>query len=108
MVVQGAEKAKGHAEEIGEELRVKEVEFGPVEATELRVKPNLPVLGPKLGKELGAIRAALQAGEVEQLEGGGGRGNGHEFGADEILVQRGARGGWGVAEAESLTVAVAT
>src|SRR5207253_950989 len=35
MVVQGAEKAKGHAEEIGEELRIKEVEFGPVEATEL-------------------------------------------------------------------------
>ena len=32
------------------ELRVKEVEFGEVEATELTVKPNLPVLGPKLGK----------------------------------------------------------
>src|SRR2546422_1126178 len=108
MVVQGAEKAKGHADEIGEELRVKEVEFGPVEATELRVKPNLPVLGPKLGKELGAIRAALQAGEFEQLEGGGVRVNGHEFGVDEILVERGAREGWALAEADSLTVAVAT
>ena len=47
-----------------EELRVKEVEFGHVEATELRVKPNLPVLGPKLGKELGAVRAALAGGRV--------------------------------------------
>ena len=108
MVVQGAEKAKGHAEEIGEELRIKEVEFGPVEATELRVKPNLPVLGPRLGKELGAIRAALQAGEFEQLEGGGVRVNGHEFGVDEILVERGAREGWALAEADSLTVALAT
>src|SRR3954469_9433580 len=108
MVVQGAEKAKGHAAEIGEELRVKEVEFGPVEATELRVKPNLPLLGPKLGKELGAVRAALQAGEVEQLEGGGVRVDGHEFGADEILVERGAREGWALAEEDSLTVAVST
>jgi isoleucyl-tRNA synthetase len=108
MVVQGAQKAEGHAAEIGEELRIKEVEFGPVEATELRVKPNLPLLGPKLGKELGAIRAALLAGEFEQLEGGGVRVNGHEFGADEILVERGAREGWALAEADSLTVAVTT
>ena len=108
MVIQGAQKAEGHAAEIGEELRIKEVEFGPVEATELRVKPNLPLLGPKLGKELGAIRAALLAGEFEQLEGGGVRVNGHEFGADEILVERGAREGWALAEADSLTVAVTT
>jgi isoleucyl-tRNA synthetase len=108
MVVQGAEKAQGHAAEIGEELRIKEVEFGPVEAAELRVKPNLPLLGPKLGKELGAVRAALQAGEFEQLEGGGVRVNGHEFGVDEILVERGAREGWALAEADSLTVAVTT
>ena len=108
LVVQGAGPAQGHAGEIAEELRVKEVEFGPVEATELRVKPNLPVLGPKLGKELGAIRAALQAGEFEQLEGGGVRVNGHDFTADEILVERGAREGWALAEDDSLTVAVTT
>ena len=69
-----------------EELRVKEVEFGHVDATELRVKPHLPVLGPKLGKELGAVRAALAAGEFEQLDGGGFRVLGHELGAG-----RGAR-----------------
>jgi isoleucyl-tRNA synthetase len=108
LVVQGAGPAQGHAGEIAEELRVKEVEFGPVEATELRVKPNLPVLGPKLGKELGAVRAALQAGEFEQLEGGGVRVNGRDFTPDEVLVERGARGGWALAEDESLTVAVTT
>jgi isoleucyl-tRNA synthetase len=108
LVVQGAGPAQGHADEIAEELRVKEVEFGPVEATELRVKPNLPVLGPKLGKELGAIRAALQAGEFEQLEGGGVRVNGHDFTPDEVLVERGAREGWALAADGSLTVAVTT
>jgi len=108
LVVQGAGPAQGHAGEIAEELRVKEVEFGPVEATELRVKPNLPVLGPKLGKELGAVRAALQAGEFEQLEGGGVRVNGREFTADEVLVERGAREGWALAEDDTLTVAVTT
>ena len=34
------------------------------------MKPNLPVLGPKLGKELGDVRAALEAGDFEQLDGG--------------------------------------
>src|SRR5262245_19142321 len=63
LVVQGADLARRHAEEIGTELRVKEVDFGRVEATEVRVKPNLPLLGPKLGKELGPVRAALQAGD---------------------------------------------
>jgi isoleucyl-tRNA synthetase len=108
LVVQGAGPAQGHAGEIAEELRVKEVEFGPVEAMELRVKPNLPVLGPKLGKELGAVRAALQAGEFEPLEGGGVRVNGRDFTSDEVLVERGAREGWALAEDESLTVAVTT
>jgi isoleucyl-tRNA synthetase len=108
LVVQGAGPARGHAGEIAEELRVKEVEFGAVEATELRVKPNLPVLGPKLGKELGAIRAALLAGEFEQLEGGGVRVNGRDFTSDEVLVERGAREGWALAEDDSLTVAVTT
>jgi len=108
LVVQGAGPAQGHVDEIAEELRVKEVEFGPVEATQVRVKPNLPVLGPKLGKELGSIRAALQAGDFEQLDGGGVRVNGREFTADEVLVERSAREGWALAEDDSLTVAVTT
>jgi isoleucyl-tRNA synthetase len=108
MVVQGALKAKGHVDEIAEELRVKEVEFGPVEATELRVKPNLPLLGPKLGKALGAVRAALQAGEFEQLEGGGFRVDGLELSADEVLVERQGSEGWALAADDSLTVALST
>ena len=37
LVVAGAAAAEGHADEIAEELRVKEVSFGDVEASELRV-----------------------------------------------------------------------
>ncbi len=53
LVVDGAPRAERFAQEIADELRIKEVTFGPIEATELRVRPNLPVLGPRLGAEIG-------------------------------------------------------
>src|SRR5205085_6747185 len=71
LVVQGAPLAESHADEIAEEMRVKEVVFGPVEAVQLRVKPELRALGPKLGKDLPRVRAALDAGDFTALEGGG-------------------------------------
>jgi len=106
LVVQGAEAAEGHAGEIADELSVKEVEFGPVDATELRVKPNLPLLGPKLGKELGPVRAALEAGEFEELDDGRLRVNGHELSPEEVLVERRGKEGWAVAGEDGLTVAL--
>ncbi len=106
LVVQGADGVQEHASEIAEELSVKEIEFGPVEATELRVKPNLPVLGPKLGKELGAVRSALEAGDFEELEGGHLHVNGHELSPDEVLVERRGKEGWAVAGEDGLTVAL--
>jgi isoleucyl-tRNA synthetase len=108
LAVAGAPLAERHAEEIRDELRVKDVNFGEVEATELRVKPNLPVLGPKLGKELGAVRAALQAGEFEELPGGGFRAAGHELAPEEVLVERAGRLGWAVASDDGVTVALDT
>ncbi len=56
LVVDGSPLAEAHADEIGDELRVQSVEFGPVEATELRVKPHLPALGPEARQ--GARRGA--------------------------------------------------
>jgi isoleucyl-tRNA synthetase len=108
LVVEGAMLSDEHAAEVRDELRVKDVDFGPVAATELRVKPNLPVLGPKLGKELGAVRAALEAGEFEELDGGGFRVGGHELGPDEVLVQRTGKEGWAVASDDGVTVALDT
>ena len=106
LVVQGAEAAQAQAGEIAEELSVKEVEFGPVEATELRVKPNLPVLGPKLGKELGPVRKKLEAGEFEELDGGRVRVDGHELSPEEVIVERRGKEGWAVAGEDGLTVAL--
>ena len=106
LVVEGARRASGHAEEIADELRVREVTFGHVDASQLRVKPNLPVLGPKLGKELGAVRSALQAGDFEELPDGGIRVAGHDLTRDEVLVEREGKEGWAVAASDGLTVAL--
>jgi isoleucyl-tRNA synthetase len=106
LVVEGAPLAEGHADEIADELRVREVSFAPVDASEVRVKPNLPLLGPKLGKELGAVRAALQAGAFEELADGGIRVAGHDLTREEVLVEREGKDGWAVAASDGLTVAL--
>jgi isoleucyl-tRNA synthetase len=105
LVVEGAPLAAAHRDEIRDELRVKDVEFGAVDA-ELRVKPNLPALGPRLGAALGDVRAALAAGEFEQLGEGRFLAAGHELGPDEVLVERAGRDGWAVAAADGVTVAL--
>jgi len=105
LVVEGARDAGPHASEIADEVRVKDVAFAPVDA-ELRVKPNLPVLGPRLGKELRAVQQALQAGEFEELGDGRFRAAGHELAPDDVLVERGGREGWSVAAGDGVTVAL--
>jgi isoleucyl-tRNA synthetase len=108
LVVEGAPLAKRHPGVVQDELRVKQLDFGEVGATELRVKPNLPVLGPRLGKELGAVRAALQAGEFEQTGDGGFRAAGHDLAPEDVLVERIGREGWSIAAESGVTVALET
>ncbi|HEY3182296.1 MAG TPA: isoleucine--tRNA ligase [Gaiellaceae bacterium] len=108
LVVAGAGVAQSHADEIADELRVKDVEFGEVAASELRVRPNLPVLGPKLGPALRGVRAALAEGRFEALEDGRFRVDGHELGPEEVLVERVGLEGWAVAADDGLTVALDT
>jgi isoleucyl-tRNA synthetase len=105
LIVEGANGASRHADEIADEVRTKEVLFDRVEA-DLRVKPNLPVLGPRLGKELRAVQQALQAGQFDELDGGRFRAAGHELEPDEVLVERSGREGFAVASADGLTVAL--
>jgi len=105
LVVEGAFGARAHTQEIADEVRVKDVVFDTVDA-ELRVKPNLPALGPRLGKELRAVQQALQAGEFEELGDGRFRAAGHELEPAEVLVERGGREGWSVAAADGVTVAL--
>jgi isoleucyl-tRNA synthetase len=108
LVVEGLDRAQAHAADIGEELRVKAVEFGPIEATDLRVRPNLKVLGPRLGPELGAVRSALDAGEFEARPDGGFRVAGRDLGPDDVLVERTEKAGWSVATADGVSVALDT
>jgi isoleucyl-tRNA synthetase len=109
LVVAGATSAAhGHAEEIADELRVKAVEFGDVEASELRVKPNLPVLGPKLGAELRDVRERLSRGEFEELAGGRFQVDGRVLEPDEVIVEHVGRDGWALASEAGLTVALDT
>ncbi|MGH3001780.1 MAG: DUF5915 domain-containing protein, partial [Gaiellaceae bacterium] len=100
--------AERHREEIAEELRVKELSFGAVDASELRVKPNLPVLGPKLGAGLREVREQLARGAFEELDGGRFAVDGRVLEPDEVLVERVGREGWSVASESGVTVALDT
>jgi isoleucyl-tRNA synthetase len=106
LVVEGASRARDHAEEIGEELRVKSVVFEPIAGATVRAKPNLKLLGPKLGQQLPAVRAALAEGSFEQLPDGSVRVDGHELGPEEVFVERAAPEGWALAEEGPLAVAL--
>jgi isoleucyl-tRNA synthetase len=108
LVVAGAEVGDDYVDVIKDELNVKGVEFGALDAEELVVRPNLPVLGPRLGKALGPLRAALAAGEFEQLDGGRFRAAGHELAPGDVLVERRGKEGWAVAADDGVTVALDT
>jgi isoleucyl-tRNA synthetase len=106
LVVEGAERAAGHADEIAEELRVKSVAFEPIAGATVRAKPNLKLLGPKLGPELPRLREALAAGRFERLPDGRVRAEGHELQPEEVFVERAAPEGWALSEEGSLSVAL--
>jgi len=108
LIVAGAPLAREHGEEIADELNVKEVEFGDVEASELRVKPNLPLLGPKLGKDLARVRELLIEGDFTELEGGRFQVDGYVLEPEEVLVERIGREGWAVATDGTITAALDT
>jgi isoleucyl-tRNA synthetase len=81
------------------ELNVKTVEYMSNESdfVTLSAKPNLPVLGKKLGKEMGAYKALIEklsSADVQKVEDGGKVIlNGIDFDATEILVLRNPKTG---------------
>jgi isoleucyl-tRNA synthetase len=83
--VGGAPLAERHADEIAEELRVKEIVFDAEPAKPSTLKPNLPVLGPRLGAKLREVRAALEAGDFEDLGEGRYRAAGEELAPNDVL-----------------------
>ena len=57
------------ADQIAEELNVKAVEVvsDPGDRLAYTLRPNLPVLGPKFGAEVGKVRAALAAADAAEV-----------------------------------------
>src|ERR687892_295808 len=106
LVVEGADLAAGHAEEIGEELRVKSVAFEPIAGATVRAKPNLKLLGPRLGAGLPKVRQALAEGRFERLADGRVSVEGQQLEPEEVFVERAAPEGWALAEGDSFSVAL--
>jgi isoleucyl-tRNA synthetase len=107
--VRGANGATTHSGELGEELNVKEIVFDDGPVVRSQVKPNLPVLGPRLGSRLPAVKAALEASDYEELEGGGVRVAGEELRPEEVLHGEGsAVEGFAIAQNGALSVALDT
>ncbi|TML20615.1 MAG: isoleucine--tRNA ligase [Actinobacteria bacterium] len=102
--VYGARFAESHEDELLDELRAKELDLSTRPLVRHTYKPNLPVLGPKLGKELSAVREALAAHDFESLQDGRIRVAGHELSPDELIIDRAQEPGW--AHADSLAVGV--
>ena len=107
--VRGARLAQEHAQEIAEELRVDEVGFDQGPVAQVRLLPNLRALGPRLGRKVPEVKAALERGDVEELGDGRIRVAGEELSADEVI--RGERveiAGWTIAYDGTLSVALDT
>jgi isoleucyl-tRNA synthetase len=111
-----------HRSDVLEELNVKDVELLDSSASLLsyRVKPNLRLLGPRLGRQLPALRAALEAldlraagqvaravaaGETVTLPFGGGQ---LALTPEELLVESEALAGYAVAQEGGVQVALDT
>jgi isoleucyl-tRNA synthetase len=96
--VYGSAAARHHVDEIKDELRVKEVELVDSAPVRFSYRPNLRVLGPKLGSRLPEVKAALEGGDFEDLGDGRVRAAGHELEPDELLVERAKERGWAHSE----------
>ncbi len=94
--------------EIADELRVKEVRAGRVEASGLRVRPNFPVLAPRLGRDMPVVKQALDAGRFTVRDDGHVEVDGHLLKADEVIVERLGQEGWSAASDDGVTVALDT
>ena len=109
LVTEGAPLAASHADEIADELRVKEVVFGDgrgvraareAEPAGARPEARVPSSVP--------MREQLARGEFEELDGGRFQVDGHVLEPDEVLVERVGREGWAVASDAGVTVALDT
>ncbi len=108
LVVEGVSGIEGYLSEIADELRVKQVVLDRIEASGLRVRPNFPVVAPRLGSSMPLVKKALDAGEFRELDGGRFEVMGFVLEPDEVFVERLEKAGWSVTSDEGVTVALDT
>ena len=119
----GEERARveRYAAMLLEELNVKAIEFVDASGAgaglvEYVIKPNLPVLGPRLGKDVGTLRRAMQdldaavaAGIAQAAEAGETiEIGGFELAPGDLLIEMREREGAATAQDATSTVAVRT
>jgi isoleucyl-tRNA synthetase len=104
-----ANALEGHQDQILEELNVKSIEFIARDAglVSYRIKPNLPRIGKRYGKQIPAIRAALEAADGGAIASATARGEPFELAvggesitleADDVLVETSSAQGYSCAE----------
>ena len=100
-----AEALERLAQQVAEELNVKRVEVTLDAGDRLRytLRPNLPLLGPKFGADVGRIRSALERADATTLVASMRAGqpisvDGFALAATEVLVGTEAADGWAAAE----------
>jgi len=109
LAVDGASVAEKYQEEIADELRVEKVIPG-LPASHVKLKPNLPLLGPKLGRDLARVRKALEEGRFELPSGGSVEVEGFVLEPEEVLGRErvSVDPEWIFAEDDGLVVALKT
>src|SRR4051812_4463916 len=109
LAVNGASVAAKYRDEIANELRVENVIPG-LPASHVKLKPNLPLLGPKLGPDLARVRRALEEGRFELPSGGSVRVEGFVLEPEEVLGRErvSVDPEWVFAENDGLVVALKT
>jgi len=108
------EALRTHLPIVMEELNIKAIEFSdrPEDYVEYEVKPNFKVLGPRLGKDVQAVRAALSKGDgaafYRQLQEGALTlelsDKTIELTVDEVEVRLAAKDGYAAAQGKRLVV----
>lgn len=103
------------ADQLLDELNVKELVFIESEAAYLQyqVKPNLPVLGPKLSRDVPHVTRALAEMDAAQVVAMVQQGRpvqvaGHELSAEDLLIETTEREGFAAAQEAGYTVLVTT
>ena len=107
-----------HLDLLKEELNLKEVEFSsnPEQYVSYEIKPNFKSLGPKLGKKVKAVGAALQQANGAQLnaelQNGAAAievdGERFEFTAEDLDVRLTPKPGFAAAQGRDMVVVIST